>query len=90
MHPTFTAIDFETAQHARTSICQIGLVRVEAGVIVHELSLLVQPPNNYYRVDFIQIHGISPMDTAESPSFAGVWPQVSCGAVAPARPPNLI
>ena len=76
MHPNFTAIDFETAQHARTSICQVGLVRVEAGVIVHELSLLVQPPNNYYRFDFTQIHGISSSDTAESPSFAGVWPQV--------------
>jgi DNA polymerase-3 subunit epsilon len=76
VHPTFTAIDFETAQLSRTSICQVGLVRVEAGVIVHELSLLVQPPNNYYRVDFTQIHGISPSDTAEAPYFAGVWPQV--------------
>jgi DNA polymerase-3 subunit epsilon len=76
MSITFTAIDFETAQHARTSICQVGLVRVEAGVIVHELSLLVQPPNNYFRADFTQIHAITPNDTVRSPSFAGVWPQV--------------
>jgi len=73
---TFTAIDFETAQHARTSICQVGLVRVEAGVIVRELSLLVQPPDNYYRRDFIGIHGITPQDTAKAPTFVGVWPQV--------------
>ncbi len=76
MSTTFTAIDFETAQHARNSICQVGLVRVEAGIIVHELSLLVQPPNNYFRADFTQIHGIVPADTARSPSFAGVWPKV--------------
>ena len=52
----FTAIDFETAEHARTSICQVELVRVEGGVPVHELSLLVQPPDNFYREDFIGIH----------------------------------
>jgi DNA polymerase-3 subunit epsilon len=73
---TFTAIDFETAQYARSSICQVGLVRVEAGVIVRELSLLVQPPDNYYRRDFIGIHGITPQATANSPTFAGVWPQM--------------
>jgi len=73
---TFTAIDFETAQYTRTSICQVGLVRVEAGVIVRELCLLVQPPDNYYRRDFIAIHGITPQATAQSPTFAGVWPQV--------------
>jgi len=32
MMPTFTAIDFETAQPKRWSICQVGLVRVEAGI----------------------------------------------------------
>ena len=73
MKATFTAIDFETAQYARTSICQVGLVRFEAGVIVRELSLLVRPPNNYYREDFTQIHGITPEDTKSAPTFAGVW-----------------
>ena len=76
MKSTFTAIDFETAQHARTSICQVGLVRVEAGSVVRELSLLIQPPDNFYREDFIEIHGITPQATAQSPTFDGVWPQV--------------
>ena len=43
----FTAIDFETAQGYRWSICQVGLIRVENGIIINELNLLVQPPNNY-------------------------------------------
>ncbi|MEI8087406.1 MAG: hypothetical protein WCG93_14445 [Paludibacter sp.] len=48
MKNTFTAIDFETAQGYRWSICQVGLVRVENGLITSEISFLVQPPNNYY------------------------------------------
>lgn len=47
MLPTsFTAIDFETAQGYRYSICQVGLVRYENSIITKELSLLIQPPNN--------------------------------------------
>ena len=76
MPPSFTAIDFETAQYAQTSICQVGLVRVEAGAIVREVSLLVQPPGNYYREDFIDIHGITPQITANSPTFADIWPEL--------------
>jgi DNA polymerase-3 subunit epsilon len=75
--PSFTAIDFETAQYARTSICQVGLVRVEAGAIVRELSILVRPPGNYYREDFIEIHGITPQATANAPTFAEVWPRLA-------------
>lgn len=69
----FTAIDFETAQGYRWSICQVGLVRVENGRITEELSLLVQPPNNQYWYRFIEIHGITPRDTATAPTFDKVW-----------------
>ena len=44
---SFTAIDFETAQGYRWSICQVGLVHVENGIITKEINILVQPPNNY-------------------------------------------
>jgi len=74
----FTAIDFETATGYRTSICQVGLVRVENDVVVKELCLLVRPPNNYYRRDFSEnCHHIYPSDTANSPTFDRVWPQIS-------------
>lgn len=72
----FTAIDFETALGARNSICQIGLVRVENGIVSHEIDLLVQPPGNQYWPRFTQIHGITPADTRRSPFFDEVWPQV--------------
>jgi DNA polymerase-3 subunit epsilon len=69
----FTAIDFETAQGKRYSICQVGLVRVENGVITKELSILVRPPHNFYWDWFIEIHGISPEITRNSPTFDRIW-----------------
>lgn len=73
---TFTAIDFETAQGKRWSICQVGLVRVEEGIIKEQLSFLVRPPHNYYWDQFIDIHGISPELTANAPTFDFVWKQI--------------
>ncbi len=74
--PTFTAIDFETAQPARCSICQIGLVRVEQGEVVEELSLLVQPPDNTYNYWNTNVHGLAEVDTYNAPFFDAVWPQI--------------
>ena len=76
MTSCFTAIDFETAQGYRWSICQVGLVRVENGVITNEINLLVQPPNNYYWERFIDIHGITPEVTANAPTFDKIWHQI--------------
>jgi DNA polymerase-3 subunit epsilon len=72
----FTAIDFETAQGYRWSICQVGLVTVESGIITNEVSFLVQPPDNYYWDKFIDIHGITPQDTANEPTFNKLWHKI--------------
>lgn len=72
----FTAIDFETAQGYRWSICQVGLVRVENGEITKKLDLLVQPPDNYYWKQFVEIHGITWKMTKDSPTFDIVWPLI--------------
>ena len=74
---TFTAIDFETAQGYRWSICQVGLVRVTNGIITDKINLLVQPPNNYYWERFVDIHGITPRMTANAPTFDRVWSQIA-------------
>ena len=76
MHKSFTAIDFETAQGKRYSICQVGLVRVENQIITAQLSILVQPPGNYYWNNFIDMHGITPEITANEPTFDAVWKQI--------------
>lgn len=72
----FTAIDFETAQGKRWSICQVGLVRVENATIVEKLNLLVCPPDNLYFSMNTQIHGISARHTCNSPRFNRIWPQI--------------
>ncbi len=69
----FTAIDFETANGNGYAICQVGLIRVEHGKITNELSILVQPPGNYYWNRFIDIHGITSEDTAYAPTFDKIW-----------------
>ncbi len=73
---TFTAIDFETAQFASNSICQIGLVRVENGEVVSTIDQLVKPPHNYYTFGNIKVHGITPNKTLRSPTFEDVWGDV--------------
>ena len=77
MNNTFTAIDFETAQGKRWSICQVGLVRIEKGIITDQLSILVQPPDNYYWNSFTDIHGITSRMTANAPTFDQVWLQIA-------------
>ena len=74
---SFTAIDFETASGYRNSICQVGLVRMENGILVKEINILVQPPDNYYWSRFTDIHGITAKDTANALTFAQVWCQIA-------------
>ena len=76
MNTNFTALDFETAHGKRWSICQVGLARFEDGLITEELSILVQPPDNFYWDWFTDIHGIGPAQTANAQTFDNVWPQM--------------
>jgi len=72
----FTAIDFETANGKLNSICQVGLVRVENGVITRELEILVQPPGNEYHWGNTRVHGINRRMTAHAPTFDEIWNQM--------------
>ena len=69
----FIAIDFETANSSRSSVCEIGLSFVEEGKITKTLSRKVKPKDNQYDYFNIQVHGI----TSNSGLFAvlsGVMP----------------
>ncbi len=44
----FAAIDFETANRCRSSICSVGIVIVREGRIVDKFYSLVRPIPNYY------------------------------------------
>lgn len=72
----FVALDFETATSERNSICEVGLATVRNGAVVRHDSWLVRPPGNTYAARNIAVHGITPNDTAASPTFAELWPQL--------------
>lgn len=76
MTNTFVALDFETANSSHTSACEIGLVKVENGIIVDKFYSLIKPPNNEYAKVNILIHGITSDMTENSPTFDEIWPYV--------------
>jgi DNA polymerase III subunit epsilon len=73
---SFTAVDFETANHAASSICQIGIVRIENGELATTADILIRPPGNFYHYIHRKIHGIGPEMTAHAPAFDEVWPDL--------------
>lgn len=72
----FVAIDFETANSDRSSICQIGITEVVDGVLQPSKSWLVKPQGNEYDFFNTLIHGIKPEDTKNCPKFPTVWKEV--------------
>ena len=47
----FAAIDFETANQQRTSVCSVGIVIVRVGEIVDSYYSLIKPEPEYFQVD---------------------------------------
>jgi len=72
----FAAIDFETANNQRTSVCSVGVVIVRNGEIVDSFYSLIQPEPNYYNYWCTQVHGLTREDTEEAPVFPEVWKQI--------------
>lgn len=71
----FVAIDFETANAKRASVCAVGLVHVSGGQIVDEYYTLVNPHDDFDRF-CIAVHGITPDQVENAPSFADIWPEL--------------
>ena len=71
----FVAIDFETANWLRGSPCAVGLARVEGGRIVDSGSMLIH--QDFFDPFNILIHGITPEDVEDAPSFSEAWPTIS-------------
>ena len=72
----FAAIDFETANYERTSVCSVGVVVVRNGEITDTFYSLIQPEPNYYNYACSQVHGLTRDDTEEAPVFPKVWRQI--------------
>ena len=72
----FAAIDFETANNARSSVCSVGVVIVRNGEMVDSFYALIRPEPEYYNPYCVAVHGITQCDTQNAPCFPQVWQQV--------------
>ena len=72
----FAAIDFETANYERSSVCSVGIVIVRNGEIEDSFYSLIQPEPNYYSYWCTRVHGLCRQDTEEAPVFPKVWAQI--------------
>lgn len=70
------ALDFETATSERSSACSIGLAVIEQGVVTSTGGWLIQPPGNRYDYRNIEVHGITPDDTADAPTFEELYSEL--------------
>lgn len=72
----FAAIDFETANFERSSVCSVGVVIVRDGEITDSFYSLIQPEPNYYNYRCMEVHGLCQEDTDDAPIFPDVWAQI--------------
>lgn len=73
----FVALDFETATTDMSSACSVGITAVSDFKPVKEFYSLIKPPNNKYDSHNIEIHGITPEMTEDSPALTELWPKIS-------------
>ena len=73
----FAAIDFETANECRSSVCSVGVVVVRGGEIVDSFYSLIHPEPEYYKWFCQQVHGLCPADTDDAPVFPFVWEKIA-------------
>lgn len=73
----FAAIDFETANECRCSVCAVGVVIVREGQIVEKIYSLIHPEPEYYQWFCQQVHGLSENDTDNAPIFPIVWEKIA-------------
>lgn len=72
----FAAIDFETANSERSSVCSVGVVIVRGGEIVDRFYSLIKPEPEYYNYRCSQVHGLCAEDTYDALVFPEVWKQI--------------
>lgn len=73
----FAAMDFETVNHHRTSVCSVGVVIVPDGKVKDNFCRLIKPYPNYYSRWSTECHGLSAQDTADAPLFPEVLAEIA-------------
>ena len=69
----FIAIDFETANNDRSSICSAGIAIVKNGNLVDSKYWLIRPGKLWFHPFNVSIHGITEDDVKDKPQFGEIW-----------------
>ena len=72
---TFNAIDVETANRTRASICQIGIAQVQVGKIRRAASFLVNPEEPFESFQ-TGLHGINEEAVSEAETILSIHPKL--------------
>ena len=72
---TFNAIDVETANRTRASICQIGIAQVQVGKIKQAASFLVNPEEPFESFQ-TGLHGINEEAVSEAETMLSIHPKL--------------
>lgn len=73
----FAAIDFETANGNRSSVCSVGVVVVRDGRVTDRCYRLIRPYPNYYSYWNTSVHGLTRADTDCAEDFPHVWADIA-------------
>lgn len=73
----FAAIDLETANASRASICSVGVVIVREGELVDKIYQLVRPIPHFYNQIVKRKDGLTEIDTLDAPRFPEVWSAIA-------------
>lgn len=73
---SFVALDVETANRDRASICSMGLIDVEGGKIVRREQFLIRPKKLEFEPINVMIHGITASDVKDQLRFDELWPVI--------------
>lgn len=73
----FAAIDFETANSHRKSVCSVGIVIVRNQEVSDTFYELIRPALNYYCDWATEIHGLTHHDTERTDPFPVVWREIA-------------
>ena len=72
----FVALDFETANEHRGSVCAVGIVKVRGGQVIDRLYWLVRPKTLDFNPYNTSIHGITADDVRDKPRFCDLWDEL--------------
>ncbi len=73
----FAAIDFETANQHRSSVCSVGVVVVRGGLIVDKYYSLIYPRPGFFTPWTTEVHGLTMDDVEDARKFPEVWKELA-------------